>query len=99
MQRTRAKCGGWMPGFNMLHCFNAWEEDGGDTIVMVASNLVSVDQQSLESVQQAQLIMEKLTINVKSKTLQRQPLSRRVLDFGGINPAYAAKEKQAQMPN
>ncbi|KAL0447663.1 UNVERIFIED_CONTAM: putative carotenoid cleavage dioxygenase 4, chloroplastic [Sesamum latifolium] len=86
----------WMdaPGFNMLHCFNAWEEDGGDIIVIVASNLVSVDQQSLESVQLAKLIMEKMTINVKNKTLQRQPLSHRVLDFGVINPAYAAKKNR-----
>ncbi|KAK6129652.1 hypothetical protein DH2020_036612 [Rehmannia glutinosa] len=31
------------PGFNMLHCVNAWEEDGGGAIVMVASNIVSAE--------------------------------------------------------
>ncbi|KAI3453901.1 hypothetical protein Pfo_010564 [Paulownia fortunei] len=31
------------PGFNMMHCFNAWEEDGGETIIIVASNLSLVE--------------------------------------------------------
>ncbi|KAL2236187.1 UNVERIFIED_CONTAM: putative carotenoid cleavage dioxygenase 4, chloroplastic [Sesamum indicum] len=79
------------PGFNMLHCFSAWEEDGGDTIVIVASNAVKVEQ-VLERIELAQLTIEKLTINVKSKSLQRHPLCTRVLDFAVINPAYAARK-------
>ncbi|KAK4422449.1 putative carotenoid cleavage dioxygenase 4, chloroplastic [Sesamum alatum] len=85
-----------VPGFNMLHCFNAWEEDGagGDTIVIVASNAVKVEH-VLERIELAELTIEKLTINVKNKTLQmRHRLSPRVLDFGVINPAYAAKKSR-----
>ncbi|KAL0327696.1 UNVERIFIED_CONTAM: putative carotenoid cleavage dioxygenase 4, chloroplastic [Sesamum angustifolium] len=61
------------PGLNMLHCFNAWEEDEGDTIVIVGSNAVKVEQ-VLERIELAQLTIEKLRINVKSKSLERRPL-------------------------
>ncbi|KAL0447655.1 UNVERIFIED_CONTAM: putative carotenoid cleavage dioxygenase 4, chloroplastic [Sesamum latifolium] len=81
------------PGFNMLHCINAWEEDGGDTIVMVASNAVKVEQ-VLERIELAELTIEKLTINVKSGSLRRQPMCPRVLDFAVINPAYAARKNR-----
>ncbi|MBV7591614.1 carotenoid oxygenase family protein, partial [Escherichia coli] len=30
-----------VPGFNMMHSVNAWEEAGGDEIVMVAPNILS----------------------------------------------------------
>ncbi|GKF17888.1 carotenoid cleavage dioxygenase, partial [Tanacetum coccineum] len=32
-----------VPGLNVVHCINAWEEDHGDTIVMVAPNILSVE--------------------------------------------------------
>ncbi|KAI3453899.1 hypothetical protein Pfo_010562, partial [Paulownia fortunei] len=80
-----------VPGFNMMHCVNAWEEDDGDTIVIVASNGLAVDQ-FLDNFHLAQLTIEKITINVKAKTVQRQPLSAKTLDLGVVNPAYAAKE-------
>ncbi|XP_057766716.1 probable carotenoid cleavage dioxygenase 4, chloroplastic [Salvia miltiorrhiza] len=81
------------PGFNPLHCANAWEEDGGDTVCMVASNALAVDQ-LLDNVDCAQLKMEKIVINVKAKTVQRQTLSPEILDFGVINPAYATNKNR-----
>ncbi|VAI59844.1 unnamed protein product [Triticum turgidum subsp. durum] len=32
-----------VPGFNMMHSVNAWEEAGGDEIVMVAPNILSIE--------------------------------------------------------
>ncbi|KAH6790990.1 nine-cis-epoxycarotenoid dioxygenase 4 [Perilla frutescens var. frutescens] len=81
------------PGFNMMHCFNAWEEDGSAAITLVASNVASVEQ-VLERVDLAELTLEKITINVKDRTVVRQPLSNKVLDLGVINPAYAAKKNR-----
>ncbi|KAK4401035.1 hypothetical protein Sango_1209600 [Sesamum angolense] len=46
----------------------------------------------LERIELAQLTIEKLRINVKSKSLERRPLCPRVLDFAVINPAYAARK-------
>ncbi|XP_057766723.1 probable carotenoid cleavage dioxygenase 4, chloroplastic [Salvia miltiorrhiza] len=81
------------PGFNPLHCVNAWEEDGGDTVCMVASNALAVDQ-LLENLGCSQLKMEKIVINVKAKTVQRHSLSPEILEFAVINPAYAAKKNR-----
>lgn len=81
------------PGFNMLHCVNAWEEDGGAAICMVASNAVSVEQ-VLERVDLAELTLENITINVEAKTVERRPVSNKALDLGVINPAYAAKKNR-----
>ncbi|XP_057766717.1 probable carotenoid cleavage dioxygenase 4, chloroplastic [Salvia miltiorrhiza] len=81
------------PGFNPVHCVNAWEEDGGDIVCMVASNALAVDQ-ILDNVGCAELKMEKIVINVKAKTVQRQTLSPESLEFGIINPAYAANKNR-----
>lgn len=80
-------------GFNPLHCVNAWEEDGGDTVCVVATNALKVDK-LLENIGSAHLIMEKLKVNLKTKTVQRLPLSPEFLEFGVINPAYAAKKNR-----
>ncbi|KAH6792219.1 hypothetical protein C2S52_002696 [Perilla frutescens var. hirtella] len=80
-------------GFNPLHCVNAWEEDGGDTVCMVASNAFAVDK-LFENIGRAQLRMEKISINLKAKTVQKHPLSPQFLEFGTINPAYAAKKNR-----
>ncbi|KAG8369687.1 hypothetical protein BUALT_Bualt14G0039900 [Buddleja alternifolia] len=81
------------PGFNMMHCFNAWEEDDGNKIVMVATNISSVEQ-ALERLDLAELRLEKITICVKSNMFERHPLSTEVLDMGGINPAYVGKKNR-----
>ncbi|EYU21077.1 hypothetical protein MIMGU_mgv11b015538mg [Erythranthe guttata] len=87
----------WMeaPGLNMFHSVNAWEEEGGGgtTIVAVVSNALRVEE-LFESIGLAQLRLEKITIDVNSHTVHRQPLSTKFLDFGVINPAYAARKNR-----
>ncbi|KAL0438791.1 UNVERIFIED_CONTAM: putative carotenoid cleavage dioxygenase 4, chloroplastic [Sesamum latifolium] len=83
-----------VPGFNMLHAVNAWEEDDGETIVVVASNLSIVDL-DLGRLDLAESKLEKLRISVKAKKLvMRHPLSTKVLDFGVINPVYAGMKNR-----
>lgn len=79
------------PGLNMMHCVNAWEEDGGAAITVVAANGISVNK-FLENFHLAQTTLEKITIDVKTKTVKRRRLSTKSLDLGVINPAYAAKK-------
>ncbi|KAG8382045.1 hypothetical protein BUALT_Bualt05G0035700 [Buddleja alternifolia] len=85
----------WMdvPGFNLLHYVNAWEEDGGATVVMVASNVVKVEE-VMENMELAELTLENIIINVKEKTMERHKLSNKALDFAVINPTYAAKKNR-----
>ncbi|KAL2232605.1 UNVERIFIED_CONTAM: putative carotenoid cleavage dioxygenase 4, chloroplastic [Sesamum indicum] len=83
-----------VPGFNMLHAVNAWEEDDGETLVVVASNLSSLEL-DLGRLDLAQSKLEKLKISVKAKKLvMRHPLSIKSLDFGVINPVYAGKKNR-----
>ncbi|KAK6116913.1 hypothetical protein DH2020_049288 [Rehmannia glutinosa] len=80
-----------VPGYNCMHAANAWEEDGGDTIVMVATNLLSVEHFT-DRPELVHSSMERLEINVKAKTVARRPISTRCLDFGVINQAYLGKK-------
>ncbi|KAL0438797.1 UNVERIFIED_CONTAM: putative carotenoid cleavage dioxygenase 4, chloroplastic [Sesamum latifolium] len=83
-----------VPGFNMSHSVNAWEEDDGETIVVVASNLSSVEL-ALEQLDLAQLTLEEIRISVKDKkVITRHPLSSKVLDMAVINPAYTGKKNR-----
>ncbi|KAK4490854.1 hypothetical protein RD792_001569 [Penstemon davidsonii] len=79
-----------VPGFNMVHTVNAWEEDGGDTIVVVAANVLGVEN-LLERMDLIHTLMERVEINVKNRTVTRRPVSGRNLDFGIINPGYFGK--------
>ncbi|KAL7142163.1 hypothetical protein ABFS83_08G105300 [Erythranthe nasuta] len=81
------------PGLNVLHCVNAWEEDGGATIVVVATNASKVEK-IFESFHSSELRMEKITINVNAKTVERNLLSTTFLELGAVNPAYAAKKNR-----
>ncbi|KAI3823768.1 hypothetical protein L1987_05209 [Smallanthus sonchifolius] len=78
-----------VPGFNVIHCVNAWEEDGGDTVVLVAPNILSVEH-TLERMDLIHASVEKVTINLKTGMVSRHPLSTRNLDFAVINPAFVA---------
>ncbi|KAL8054096.1 hypothetical protein ABFX02_05G115400 [Erythranthe guttata] len=78
-------------GLNVVHCTNAWEEDDGETVVMVVSNPSSIEQ-ALEGLDLACPKMEKIIINVKDKTLHRHLLSDEVLDMGVTNPTYSGRK-------
>ncbi|KAL1552675.1 ccd4,nced4 [Salvia divinorum] len=82
------------PGLNMLHVVNAWDEDDGDTIVVVASNIQHVEH-VLEKLDLVHLSLEKIVIDAKTKKIAlRCPLSTLSLDFGVINPQYAQKKNR-----
>ncbi|KAK4401025.1 putative carotenoid cleavage dioxygenase 4, chloroplastic [Sesamum angolense] len=80
-----------VPGLNMLHISHAWEEDGGDTVVMVVPNLLPVEH-VLEHMDLVHSSMERIEINLKAKTVARRPVSGRDLEFGVVNPAYVGKK-------
>lgn len=85
-----------VPGFNIIHAINAWDEvdeDGNETIVLVAPNILSAEH-TLERMDLVHALIEKVRINLKTGLVSRQPLSARNLDFGVLNPAYMAKRSR-----
>lgn len=80
-------------GFNTVHAINAWDEDGGDTVVVVAPNILSVEH-TMERLDLIHASVEKIKINLKTGTVSRHPLSTRNLDFGVINPAFLARKNK-----
>ncbi|MCD7470851.1 putative carotenoid cleavage dioxygenase 4, chloroplastic [Datura stramonium] len=82
-----------VPGFNIVHAINAWDEDGGDTIVLVAPNILSVEH-TLERMDMIHACVEKVKIDLKTGMVSRHPVSTRNLDFGVINPAYVGKKNK-----
>ncbi|KAK6158556.1 hypothetical protein DH2020_005870 [Rehmannia glutinosa] len=83
-----------VPGFNMLHVVNTWDEDDGDTIVIMASNVLSIEH-ALERMDLINFSMEKITIDAKAKKIvNKRPVSATSLDFGTINPQYAGDKNR-----
>lgn len=82
-----------VPGFNCVHAINAWDEDGGDTIVLVAPNILSVEH-TMERMDMIHACVEKVKIDLKTGMVSRHPISTRNLDFGVINPAYVGKKNK-----
>ncbi|KAE9596840.1 hypothetical protein Lal_00007353 [Lupinus albus] len=82
-----------VPGFNIIHAINAWEEDDGKTITLVAPNILSVEH-TLERMELVHAMVEKVKINLDTGIVSRQPLSARNLDFGVINQSYTGKKNR-----
>lgn len=80
-----------VPGFNIMHAINAWDED--DAVVMVAPNLLSAEH-TLDRMELIHALVEKVRIDLKTGIVSRQPISTRNLDFGVINPAYQGKKNR-----
>ncbi|GFP90552.1 probable carotenoid cleavage dioxygenase 4 chloroplastic [Phtheirospermum japonicum] len=82
------------PGLNISHGVNAWEEDDGDTLVLVATIISSVEH-ALERMDSVDTKMEEIRISVKRKKIMlRRQLSTKVLEMPVINPAYAGKKNR-----
>lgn len=79
-----------VPGFNIMHAINAWDEDGGDTVVMLAPNLMSVEH-TMERLDLIHAVVEKVKIDLKTGIVSRFPLSSRNLDFAVVNPSYVGQ--------
>lgn len=82
-----------VPGFNIVHAINGWDEDDGDTIVLVAPNILSVEH-TLERMDLIHASVEKVKIDLKTGMVSRHPVSTRNLDFAVINPAYLGKKNK-----
>lgn len=82
-----------VPGFNIIHAINGWDEDDGDTIVLVAPNILSVEH-TLERMDLIHASVEKVKIDLKTGMVSRHPVSTRNLDFAVINPAYCGKKNR-----
>ncbi|KAL2235134.1 probable carotenoid cleavage dioxygenase 4, chloroplastic [Sesamum indicum] len=80
-----------VPGLNLLHATNAWEDDDGDTVVVVGPNLLQVEH-FLDRMDLVHSSMERIEINLKAKTVERRPVSPRCLEFAVINPACVGKK-------
>ncbi|XWS49351.1 hypothetical protein CRYUN_Cryun13aG0156400 [Craigia yunnanensis] len=82
-----------VPGFNLIHATNAWDEDDGNAIVMLAPNILSVEH-TLERMDLIHALVEKVRIDLRTGLVTRHPISARNLDFAVLNPAYAAKKNK-----
>ncbi|KAJ9537123.1 hypothetical protein OSB04_029856 [Centaurea solstitialis] len=83
-------------GFNIFHAVNAWDETdehGGDVVVLVAPNILSVEH-FFERPDLIRGSMEKVTINVETGVVSRHRLSTAKMEFPVINPAYVAKKNK-----
>ncbi|CAN6713011.1 unnamed protein product [Malus baccata var. baccata] len=83
-----------VPGFNILHTINAWEdEEDTDTIVLVAPNVLSA-QNIIERLDLFRSSVEKVRINLKTGIVMRLPISIRNVELGVINQAYVGKKNK-----
>lgn len=80
-----------VPGFNIIHAINAWDEEDGNQIVMVAPNILSVEH-TLERMDLVHALVEKVRIDLRTGIVTRHPISARNLDFAVINQAYVGKK-------
>lgn len=82
-----------VPGFNMMHALNAWEEDEGSTVVLVAPNVLSIEH-ALDRLELVHSCVEMVRIDLRSGAVSRTPLSAGNLDFGVIHPGYVGRRNR-----
>ncbi|XAR69206.1 Zeaxanthin 7,8-dioxygenase [Bertholletia excelsa] len=82
-----------VPGFNIIHAINAWDEDGGNAVVMVAPNILSVEH-TLERMDLIHASVEKVRIDLMTGIVSRLPVAARNLDFAVINQQYTGKRNR-----
>ncbi|KAJ0239259.1 carotenoid cleavage dioxygenase 4 [Hirschfeldia incana] len=79
-----------VPGFNIIHAINAWDEDDGRSIVLIAPNIMSIEH-TLERMELVHALVEKVRIDLVTGIVTRHPISARNLDFAVINPAFVGR--------
>ncbi|XP_073301865.1 probable carotenoid cleavage dioxygenase 4, chloroplastic [Primulina huaijiensis] len=82
-----------VPGFNTIHAINAWDEVEGNTIVLLAPNILSVEH-TLERMDLIHASVEMVRIDLTTGFVSRFPVATRNLDFCVINPAFVGKKNK-----
>nr|XP_043605985.1 probable carotenoid cleavage dioxygenase 4, chloroplastic [Erigeron canadensis] len=83
-----------VPGLNIVHAVNAWEEDvAEESVVLIASNILSIEH-ALGRTDLIHGSLEKVRIDLKTGMVSRHTLSSRNLEFGVINSAYVAAKNR-----
>uniref|UniRef100_A0A6V7QYH2 Carotenoid cleavage dioxygenase 4, chloroplastic n=1 Tax=Ananas comosus var. bracteatus TaxID=296719 RepID=A0A6V7QYH2_ANACO len=82
-----------VPGFNMMHALNAWEEARGAELVLVAPNVLSIEH-ALERMELVHSCVEMVRIDLRTGAVSRTPLSAENLDFGVIHPGYVGRRNR-----
>lgn len=82
-----------VPGFNIMHSVNAWEEAGGEELVLVAPNVLSIEH-ALEHMELVHSCVEKVRINLRTGVVTRTPLAAGNFDFPVINPAFLGRRNR-----
>ncbi|KAL3329739.1 hypothetical protein AABB24_033882, partial [Solanum stoloniferum] len=82
-----------VPGFNMMHAINAWEEDNGDTIVVIAPNILSIEH-FLKRLDLVHATIEQVKIDLKTGKVSRNLMSKWNLELTCINRAYIGKKNK-----
>ncbi|AES95418.1 putative oxidoreductase [Medicago truncatula] len=80
-----------VPGLNIMHLINAWDEEDGKTVTIVAPNILCVEHM-MERLELIHEMIEKVRINVETGIVTRQPLSARNLDLAVINNEFLGKK-------
>ncbi|KAG5589238.1 hypothetical protein H5410_039752 [Solanum commersonii] len=84
-------------GFNMMHAINAWEEDNGDTIVVIAPNILSIEH-FLKRLKLVHATIEQVKIDLKTGKVSRNQMSKRNLELACINRTYIGKKNKYVRP-
>ncbi|CAJ2646831.1 unnamed protein product [Trifolium pratense] len=82
-----------VPGFNIVHAINAWDEEDGKTVTLIAPNVLSIEH-TMERLELVHPMIEKVKINIETGIITRQPLSTRNLDFAVLNPKFQGKRSR-----
>lgn len=80
-----------VPGFNIMHAINAWDEN--DAVVLVAPNILSVEH-TLDRMGLIHTMVEMVRIDLKTGIVTRRPISARNLEFAVINQSYTGKRNR-----
>ncbi|KZV45235.1 Nine-cis-epoxycarotenoid dioxygenase 4 [Dorcoceras hygrometricum] len=82
-----------VPGLNTIHAINAWDEDDGNTIVLLAPNILSIEH-TLERMDLIHASVEMVRIQLKTGFVSRFPVATRNIDFCVINSAFVGNKNK-----
>uniref|UniRef100_J3LWJ9 Uncharacterized protein n=1 Tax=Oryza brachyantha TaxID=4533 RepID=J3LWJ9_ORYBR len=79
-----------VPGFNMLHTTNAWEEAAGDEVVLVAPSHLSLEHMAVGDMELLESRVYMVRVNIRTGAVSRAAVSPESLEYGVVHHGYVA---------